>query len=153
MGIDECSKALTSVLSNRSVLLTSSADGRVNTIIIGWGILGIVWNIPIATVYVKTGRHARSLIDANSEFTINIPSSGTDRRILGYRGSHSGKDVDKVSECGRTLVEPRKVSVPVIAQFPLTLECRVVSRGKVPIGGLPDGIVHHAEVVDVYTLG
>ncbi len=50
------------------------------------------------------------------------------KKILGICGSKNGKDTDKISEAGLTLVEPDVISVPGIKEFPLTLECRVLYR-------------------------
>ena len=67
-----------------------------------------------------------SLLRENSEFTINVPREGSDKKILGYCGSHFGRDTDKIAGLGLTLVEPQVVSVPAIKEMPLTLECRVL---------------------------
>ncbi len=110
------------------VLLTTKAGGRVNTMAISWGTLGIEWNKPIFTTFVRTGRFTRELLDANGEFTVNIPMEGSDRSLVGKCGTVSGRDVDKIAANGLTLVEGDKVSVPAIKEFPLTLECRVVYK-------------------------
>ncbi|MEE8721474.1 MAG: flavin reductase family protein [Eggerthellaceae bacterium] len=78
------------------------------------------------TACIHKGRHTMSLLRENSEFTINVPREGSDKKILGYCGSHSGRDTDKIADLGLTLVEPQAVSVPAIEEMPLTLECRVL---------------------------
>ena len=37
------------------ILLTAAANGRTNTMTIGWGTLGMEWGIPIFTAFVRTG--------------------------------------------------------------------------------------------------
>ena len=110
------------------ILLTAAANGRTNTMTIGWGTLGMEWGIPIFTAFVRTGRFTRELLDANPEFTINVPVGDFERKILGFCGTKSGRDVDKFRELGLTAVPGVEVSVPAIAQLPLTLECRVIYR-------------------------
>ena len=110
------------------VLLTTKASGRVNTMAISWGTLGIEWNKPIFTTFVRTGRFTRELLDANGEFTVNIPMEGSDRSLVGRCGTVSGRDIDKIAANNLTLVDGDKVSVPAIKEFPLTLECRVVYK-------------------------
>ena len=113
----------------KGILLTTKADGKVNTMTIGWGTLGIEWGKPICTVFVRQSRHTKTLLDKNGEFTINVPLKGTDRKAaLGFCGSKSGRDVDKIKELGLTLEEPETISVPGIKEFPITLECRVVYK-------------------------
>ena len=134
---DRVSDILTA-LPNGGVLLTSRAHGRVNTMTIGWGTLGIDWSMPVFIAYVREGRFTRELIDASGVFTVNVPVGEFDRRILGYAGTKSGRDVDKIAELGLTLEEPEVVSCPGIKQFPLTLECRVVCRQKQDISALAE---------------
>lgn len=110
------------------ILLTAAAGDRVNTMTIGWGTLGMEWGIPIFTVFVREGRFTRELLDKNPEFTINVPLGEFDRKILGYCGTKSGRDVDKFKELGLTAVPGVEVNVPAIAQLPLTLECKVIYR-------------------------
>ena len=112
----------------QGVLLTTKAGGRVNTMTIGWGSLGVIWGRAVFTAYVREGRLTRALLDENPEFTVNIPRGRLDRGILGFAGSRSGRDADKIAELGLTLEEPVTVSVPAIAELPLTLECKVIYR-------------------------
>ena len=113
---------------SRGVLLTTKANGRVNTMSISWGALGIEWNKTIFTTYVRDERFTRELLDANGEFTVNIPVEGSDFSLIGECGSVSGRDLDKIAANNLTLVGGEKVSVPAIKEYPLTLECRVTYR-------------------------
>ena len=97
---------------------------------IGWGSLGIEWGLPIFTVYVRTGRFTAEQLQKNPEFTVNIPLDDSQKKILGFCGSKSGRDMDKIQELGLTLEEPEEISVPGIKEFPLTLECRVIYKQK-----------------------
>ena len=112
----------------KGVLLTTKANGKVNTMSISWGALGIEWNKPIFTTYVREGRNTRELLDANGEFTVNVPMDGSDLSLIGKCGSVSGRDVDKIAANNLTLVEGEAVSVPAIKEYPLTLECRVTYK-------------------------
>lgn len=112
------------------VLLTAAAGGRVNPMTISWGTLGIEWGKPIFTVFVRENRFTRSLLEQNGEFTVSIPYGEFDRRILGYCGTKSGKDVDKIRALGLTPVESDHISVPGFRELPLTLECRVIYRQR-----------------------
>lgn len=110
----------------KGVLLTTKADERVNTMTIGWGTLGIQWNRPIFIAYVRNSRFTRDFLDRSGKFTVNIPMESVDGNILNYCGRNSGRDVDKIKSLGLTLIPGDTVDVPAIAEFPLTLECRVV---------------------------
>lgn len=114
--------------TGKGVLLTTKADGQVNTMTIGWGTLGIEWGKPIYTVFVRESRHTKALLDKNPEFTVNIPWGEVDKAILSLCGTRSGRDIDKIAQLGLTLEESEEISVPAIRELPLTLECRVIYR-------------------------
>lgn len=46
-------------------------------------------------------------------------------RIVDYCGVKSGRDVDKIKECKIALEEAKTVSVPIISESPVSLECKV----------------------------
>ena len=112
--------------TGKGVLLTTKADGKVNTMTIGWGTLGIEWGKPICTVFVRQSRHTKTMLDKNGEFTINVPMEAIDKNILSLCGTKSGRDLDKIAQLGLTLEEPQTISVPGIKELPLTLECKVI---------------------------
>ena len=68
----------------KGVLLTTKGGGKVDTMTIGWGTLGVEWALPIFTVFVREGRFTREQLDASMEFTINVPYGDFDKKILGY---------------------------------------------------------------------
>lgn len=114
--------------TGKGVLLTTKADGKVNSMTIGWGTLGIEWGKPICTVFVRESRYTKELLDKTGEFTINVPYGEYDKNIISVCGTKSGRDMDKLGELGLTLEEPEVVSVPAIRELPLTLECKVIYR-------------------------
>lgn len=112
----------------KGALVTAKAGGKVNPMTIGWGTLGIEWGKPIFTVFIRESRFTKELLEKNPEFTINVPYGAAAKEILGYCGSKSGRDVDKVKELGLTLEAPDTISVPGIRELPLTLECKVIYK-------------------------
>lgn len=110
------------------VLLTTRSGDRINTMTIGWGMMGVDWRLPMFITFVRTSRFTHEILLENPEFTVNVPTGPLDRRILGLAGTRSGRDTDKVAELGLHLEAPEMISVPGIRELPLTLECRVVYR-------------------------
>ena len=121
-------------------LLTTKNGDKVNSMAIGWGHIGRVWELPVFVAYVRTCRYTREMLDANPEFTVNIPVRGLDRKALMVCGTKSDRDMDKISEAGLTAVEPEAISVPAILEAPLTLECRVICRMEMDAAKLPESI-------------
>ncbi len=122
------------------VLITAKASGKVNSMSIAWGTIGIEWNRPIFVAFVREGRYTRELLDENPEFTINIPYGEYNKDIIKVCGTKSGREVDKVDFLGLTLTESDMISVPGIKELPLTLECKVVHRQLQDKNTIPDSI-------------
>lgn len=125
----------------KGILLTTKSGDTLNTMTIGWGKIGIEWNRPVFIAYVRETRHTKTMLEENGEFTVNIPYGQVDPQILVYCGTRSGRDTDKFRDLGLTPVDSDIVSVPGIAQLPLTLECRVIYRQKQDLSVLPPEIL------------
>ncbi|MBQ7990075.1 MAG: flavin reductase family protein [Oscillospiraceae bacterium] len=129
---DHASHIMNAVKSG--VLLTAKADGKVNTMAISWGMIGIEWNKPVFITFVRDSRFTKEFIDKTGVFTVNIPTDATDpefmRKVIGYCGSRSGRDTDKAADMGFTLVDGITVDSPAIKEIPLTLECKVIYKQK-----------------------
>lgn len=125
----------------RGILLTTKGEKGVNTMTVGWGTVGIEWGRPMFVAYVRESRYTRTILDGNPEFTVNCPVGEIDKSILGFCGTRSGRDVDKINELGLHLEEPMHISVPGIKELPLTLECKVVYRNPQPVDTIPQEIL------------
>lgn len=132
---NEITKAL-----RRGVLLTAKDGDKVNSMAIGWGHVGRIWERPVFVAYVRDCRYTREMLDRNPEFTVNVPLNGFDKKAFAACGTKSGRDTDKIAEAGLTPVGPEVVSVPGLKEFPLTLECRVIYREEQDASRLPDEI-------------
>lgn len=111
---------------SKGAFLNTAADGRQNTMTIGWGSLGFKWGVPTFTVMVRQSRYTKELIDANSEFTVSVPVKPGQQKALGLCGTKSGRDIDKFAAAGLELLPGKTVSVPVIKGCGLHIECKIV---------------------------
>ena len=123
-----CSAEIAQALKKAAFVTTKCGD-KVNTMAIGWGHIGRIWERPVFVAYVRDCRYTREMLDANPEFTVNVPVKGYDKRALAVCGGKSGRDTDKIEEAGLTLVEPELMSAPAIKEFPQNaVYCIVKSR-------------------------
>ena len=130
------------------ILLNTNGD-KFNTMVIGWGGLGICWGRQVFTVYVREGRYTREQLDKTGEFTLSVPLHGADPAISRICGAKSGRDTDKAVEAKLTLVEPEVNSTPGIKEYPLTIECKVLYAQKQELAGIPEEIAKRAYPQDV----
>lgn len=114
----------------QGVLLTTKANEKTNTMTISWGHLGIEWEKQIFVVYVRENRFTKQQLDANPEFTINIPMGNFNKKILGIAGTKTGAKIDKIKTLGLSLEAPKNITVPGICELPLTLECKVIYKQR-----------------------
>ena len=125
----------------KGVLLTTALDGKANTMTIGWGHIGIEWGRPIFVAYVRESRFTKEYLEKTGEFTVNIPLGECDGKLLGFCGTKSGRDTDKIEAMGLTLEAGETVSVPGIRQLPLTLECKVIYKQDQPLSAIGEDII------------
>ena len=82
-------------------LLTAGSPEKFNSMTIGWGSLGTVWNRDVLTVYVRPDRYTWQFMRDNEYFTVSFfPESC--RPALLLMGLMSGRDGDKVAAAGLT---------------------------------------------------
>ena len=123
---------------DKGVFMTTCANGRTDCMAIQWGTMGFLWGKTVFVCYVRESRFTREMLDANPEFTVNIPIGDYDRKIMAVCGGKSGRNMDKIAELGLTLVEGDKVKVPGIVELPLTMECKVLYRQKQDVSLIPE---------------
>lgn len=126
-------------LTRSGILVTAKVGDKVNSITIGWGTIGMQWGKPLFQAYIRESRYTKAMLDEAKEFTVNIPLERTDRvkEILAFCGAKSGRDCDKVSELGLTLVDGEKTAAPAIKELPITLECKVIYSVRQDASAMP----------------
>ncbi len=125
----------------KGILLTTKNGDKLNTMTIGWGHIGIDWSRPVFIAYVRESRYTKQYLEANGEFTVNVPMGKVNPKILGICGTRSGRDMDKFAELGLTPEEPLTISVPGIKELPLTLECKVIYKQKQDLNAIPADVL------------
>lgn len=83
-------------------LVTAGTKERVNTMTVSWGGVGIMYGKPVAYLFIRPQRFTKQLIDANDTLTLSFYDD-SQRKMLSYMGSHSGKDEDKVQKMNLTV--------------------------------------------------
>lgn len=101
-----------------------SGDGKPNIITIGASSV-CSSNPPTVGIAIKPGRYSYGLIKASGDFGVNIPGPGQ-LEAADRCGWLSGADVDKFAETGLTLQPSQVIASPMVAECPVSLECRLV---------------------------
>ena len=112
---------------SKGAFLTTTAEGKLNTMTIAWGSIGYIWQRPVFMVMVRPSRHTYQMIEASGEFTVSLPLKDM-KAALGICGSKSGRDTDKFAAAGLKPTPARQIKTPVIEGCGLHYECRVVFK-------------------------
>lgn len=104
------------------MLVCSGTQDNCNMMTASWGTLGVLWNKPVATIFVRPQRHTATYLENNDCFTLNFLHPQF-KDILNFCGSRSGRDCNKARETG--LVTIAGVSnTCYFEQSKLVLTCR-----------------------------
>ncbi len=115
-------KNLFSLLGDRWALVTAGTAEQCNTMTVSWGGTGILWNQPVVTIYLRPQRYTKEFVDWEEYFTLAF--FGPEHHDhLALCGSKSGRDVDKVTECGFT-VKTAPCGAPYFEEAELVFVCR-----------------------------
>lgn len=127
INVFEHSEKILTILS-KGAFLNTAADGKDNTMTIGWGSLGFMWGKQVMTVMVRHSRYTHELIEKNPVFTVSIPVNEGFAKALGICGTKSGRDMDKFSTCDLEKLPGQTVAAPVIKGCGLHIECQIVDK-------------------------
>ena len=88
-------------------------------------------NPPMCYISVRPERHSYEIIKRTGEFVINLTTARL-ARATDWCGVRSGRDYDKFEEMGLKAEAAEVVKAPVVAEAPVSIECRV--RQVIPLG-------------------
>lgn len=113
-----------------AVMVSCGTMEESNIITVAWtGILNT--NPAMCYISVRPERYSHDIIKKNGEFAINLTT-----RQLAYAtdwcGVKSGRDVEKFKEMKLTKEKANIISVPLIKESPVSVECKV--KEIVPLG-------------------
>ena len=127
-------------LIDREWMLVTARDpknGAINTMTASWGGCGILWNKPVAFVFIRPGRYTREFVDAAEGLTLSFFEERY-RDALKLCGRVSGRDCDKITQAALTPVQMGERAA--FAEARMVFSCR-----KLYVGALEEeGFVDHS---------
>ena len=129
------------LFDDRWTLITAGTAKSYNTMTASWGGLGILWNKPVATIYVRPQRYTYEFIEKNGWFTLSfLPEDRRD--VLTHCGTASGRDEDKFAACG---IHPAfEGDAPYVEEADLVLVCRKLYWNDLDPSNMdPVGLAHY----------
>jgi flavin reductase (DIM6/NTAB) family NADH-FMN oxidoreductase RutF len=99
------------------------SSGQFNIMTVAWGGIGFFWNKPLVVVAVRPNRYTYQFMEKYPTFSLSAFPRPYREKLM-FCGTNSGRNVDKVKECGFTPIKLVHVGAPGFDEAELILECR-----------------------------
>lgn len=103
------------------MLVTAEKDGKVNTMTASWGGFGVMWNKNVVYIVIRPQRYTKEFVDGAETFSLTFFDKGFEKE-LGYLGSISGRDEDKIGKLNLRVLHSNET--PYIENANLVIICK-----------------------------
>lgn len=103
-------------------------EGKDNILTVAW-VGTVCTNPPMVSISVRPERYSYKALEETGEFVINLTTEDL-AYATDFCGVRSGRDYDKFKECHLTKEEGSHVSVSMIKESPVNIECKVHEAHK-----------------------
>jgi flavin reductase (DIM6/NTAB) family NADH-FMN oxidoreductase RutF len=109
-----------------AIAIAKDAAGKPNPITLGW-LMPVSHEPPMVAIAIGKTRHSLEAIRRAGEFVLSFPSTemAEDAR---FHGTKSGRDMDKLAECGTKTQPATRIDSVLLADAVANLECRLESE-------------------------
>lgn len=118
---EELAKNPFTMIGKEWLLVTAEKEGKVNTMTASWGTVGVMWNKNVAMIVLRPQRYTKEFVDGAETFSLSVLDENW-RKTLGYLGTVSGRDEDKIAKAGLTVEHAD--ATPYFAEANTVLVCR-----------------------------
>ena len=109
-------------IGNEWALLTAGDAEHFNTMTIGWGSVGFIWQRPVVTVLVRPPRYTHKFMEEFERFSVSFYDQKY-RKALTLLGSQSGRDTDKIGVfCGTNEDVRKEIGLLKVTGFQVKIE-------------------------------
>lgn len=112
---------------SKGAFLTTAANGKTNTMTIGWASISYVWQRPVFIVYVRPSRYTYELIEKSGEFTVSVPYEDM-KMQLGFCGVKSGRTIDKIAALEFKTFPSKTIQTPALDIKGMHYECKILYK-------------------------
>ncbi len=84
-------------IGKKWMLITAQKGDKVNTMTASWGGVGVLWNKPVAYIFIRPQRYTKEFVDSSDSLSLCVLPEEY-RKELTYFGTVSGRDEDKIEK-------------------------------------------------------
>lgn len=123
-------ESLKHCLQPRPNLLVScrSKEGEDNALAVAYG-GNCSYEPPMVMVGIVPSRYSYHMVKETGVYVVNLVPKSKSKEYY-YLGSHSGRDEDKLKNLDLNVENAKKIDAPILTDFPVNIECRVVDSIK-----------------------
>ena len=148
-GKDLCQYINPMRMMDQDCAIAVASDGKeTNGLTIGWAGFGTLWNKLMATVYVHKTRYSKHIFDGAEYFSICFLKPEY-RKALGYFGRVSGRDEDKMANCGLQVITSDVA--PYFEECRVVVLCRVMGKSDFDAASVDSGVMSWYQREGVHT--
>lgn len=123
-------------------------DGRNNALAVAY-CGNCSYDPPMVMVGIVPSRYSHHMVKDTGCFVVNLVPKSL-KEAFAYLGSHSGRDEDKLAKAKMNLAEAVKVDAPLLTDYPVNIECKVVDSVKTGSHEMFIGRVEHVHADPEY---
>ncbi|MBQ9413780.1 MAG: flavin reductase family protein [Clostridia bacterium] len=117
------------------MLVSAGDDQASNMMTASWGGLGVLWNKPVSTIYIRPSRYTLEFLEKEDYYALSfLPEEHRDAHKI--CGSRSGRDLDKAAAAGLHVCHDQKA--PYYEEAELVLICRKLYVQDMTLDGFVD---------------
>jgi len=118
---EELNKSPFQLIGTDWMLITAEKDNKVNTMTASWGGFGVMWGKNVAYIVIRPQRFTKEFVDNADTFSLTFFDKNF-KKQLGYLGTVSGRDEDKISKCNLTI--EHSDNTPYFEEANLAIICK-----------------------------
>jgi flavin reductase (DIM6/NTAB) family NADH-FMN oxidoreductase RutF len=112
------------VIGKEWFLIAAGTSDDYNMMTASWGSMGILWNKPVVSVFIRPHRYTYEFVEKNEFFSLNILDNSY-REILNLLGQESGRNMDKMNVPGLD-ISTTDAGTVFFNQARLVFECKKI---------------------------
>jgi len=124
---EELDKSPFRLIGGDWMLITAEKDNAVNTMTASWGGLGVMWGKNAAFMVIRPQRYTKELVDRSDYFSLCFFDESF-KKVLGYLGSVSGRNEDKIKKSNLTVIHEK--GIPYFKEACTAIFCKKMYAQK-----------------------
>ena len=109
-----------------AIVIARDARGKYNPIAVSWTMM-TSHEPPLMAISIGKTRYSLEAVRSAREFVISLPSADMQADVV-FHGTKSGRDMDKLAECGTKTQPAEKIDCVILADAVANFECKLVSE-------------------------